>query len=114
IGVGLGADSALKIEGEDGPGVYGATDLIERIKSDPTLSLKGVRHAVVVGGGNTAIDVARELKQLGVPYVAMVYRRDERDMSGYVHEMVGARQDGVRLLERRQPVALERTPDGRL
>ena len=29
----------------------------------------GVRRAVVIGGGNTAIDVARELAGLGVPSV---------------------------------------------
>ncbi len=105
IGIGLGPDRFLGLEG---PGTVGATEYIERLKLDPTTSLDGIQTALVVGGGNTAIDVARELAQLGVPEVAMVYRKGEADMSGYHHEMVGARKDGVRLVEHRNPVAAVR------
>ena len=112
IGVGLGPDSSLGVPGEDGPGVVGATHYIERIKSDPTLDVSGIRRALVVGGGNTAIDIARELAQLGVGDVAMVYRRGEADMSGYTHEMEGARHDSVRLVENRAPVEVVRDAKG--
>ena len=108
VGIGLGPDSFLSIEGEDGEGVVGAVEYIERLKLDPTLTVDGVSRAIVVGGGNTAIDVARELAQLGVPDVAMVYRRTASVMSGYAHEMDGARKDGVRLVENRQPAAVVR------
>ena len=114
LGLGLGADSALGAPGEDGAGVYGAVALIERIKADPTLTLSGVKRAVVVGGGNTAIDIAHELKLLGVSDVAMVYRRGERDMSGYAHELAHARKHGVRLVEQRVVTAFERGADGQL
>ena len=43
LGVGLGADSRLGIPGEDGPGVIGATALIERMKLEPGFALDGVR-----------------------------------------------------------------------
>ena len=112
IGIGLGPDNFLDIDGADGPGVVGATALIERIKGDPSLSFDGVRRAVVVGGGNTAIDVAREMAQLGVPEVVMVYRKPASRMPGYAHEMEGARKDGVRFLECRQPVEFLRGADG--
>jgi glutamate synthase (NADPH/NADH) small chain len=108
IGIGLGPDTFLEVEGEDGPGVVGATAYIERLKLDPELTLEGVSTALVIGGGNTAIDVARELAQLGVPDVAMVYRRTAKVMSGYAHEMDGARHDRVRLIENRQPVRVVR------
>jgi glutamate synthase (NADPH/NADH) small chain len=114
LGLGLGADSALGAPGEEGPGVYGAVALIERIKADPTLTLTGVRRAVVVGGGNTAIDIAHELKLLGVGDVAMVYRRGERDMPGYAHELAHARKHGVRLVEHRVVTRFERGTDGQL
>lgn len=114
LGLGLGADSALGAPGEDGAGVYGAVALIERIKADPTLTLAGVKRAVVVGGGNTAIDIAHELKLLGVADVAMVYRRGERDMSGYAHELAHARKHGVRLVEQRVVTGFERGADGQL
>ncbi len=112
IGIGLGPDTLLDVEGAEGPGVVGATAYIERLKLDPELSLDGVEKAIVVGGGNTAIDVARELAQLGIPDVAMVYRRTAKVMSGYAHEMDGARHDGVRLIENRQPSRVLRDGDG--
>jgi glutamate synthase (NADPH/NADH) small chain len=112
LGLGLGADSKLGIPGEEGEGVHGATHLIERIKVEPGLKLAGVKRALVVGGGNTALDIAHELALLGVE-VAMVYRRSEKEMGGYAHELDGARLDGVRLLENRQPVEVVRK-DGKL
>ena len=105
IGIGLGPDNFLGLEGE---GVVGATEYIERLKLDPATSLDGIERCMVVGGGNTAIDIARELKQLGVPEVSMVYRRTAEVMSGYKHEMVDARKDGVRLVENRQPTGVAR------
>jgi dihydropyrimidine dehydrogenase (NAD+) subunit PreT len=107
LGLGLGADSRLAVPGGDGEGVVGATALIERLKADPTLTFEGVRRALVVGGGNTAIDVLHELSVLGID-TAMVYRRSEAEMPGYVHEMKGARGDGGRLIEDRVPVAVVR------
>ncbi|MDB5096482.1 MAG: Pyridine nucleotide-disulfide oxidoreductase associated with reductive pyrimidine catabolism [Cyanobacteria bacterium RYN_339] len=106
LGIGLGADSRLGIPGEDTPGCTGAVAWIERMKNEPSYKLEGVTHAVVVGGGNTAIDVARELLHLGVPCVSMAYRRDEKDMSGYVHELAAAKKEGVRLEFRLQPKAV--------
>jgi glutamate synthase (NADPH/NADH) small chain len=110
LGLGLGADAKLGIPGEDGTGVHGAVALIERIKSDPTFALHA-RRALVVGGGNTALDIAHELALLNVD-VAMVYRRGEDEMSGYLHELKGAQADTVQLLTHRRPVAIERDAKG--
>jgi glutamate synthase (NADPH/NADH) small chain len=112
LGLGLGADSMLGIPGEDGPGVVGATAFIERLKADPTLTIEGVTRALVVGGGNTALDALHELALLGVD-TAMVYRRSEKEMPGYAHELDGARLDGARLIEDRAPLAVTRA-DGRV
>ena len=108
VGCGLGADSKLGIAGEEGPGVTGAVAWIERLKLEPGFALAGVKRAVVIGGGNTAIDAARELAKLGVAEVMMLYRRTEADMSGYHHEMESARKEGVRLIERAVPAAFVR------
>ena len=108
LGCGLGADSKLGIAGEEGPGVIGAVAWIERLKLESSFAVAGVRHAVVIGGGNTAIDAARELAKLGVAEVMMLYRRTEADMSGYRHEMEYARKEGVRLIERAVPAAFVR------
>jgi dihydropyrimidine dehydrogenase (NAD+) subunit PreT len=114
IGVGLGPDSTLGVAGEQGAGVHGAVELIERIKADPELSLDGVKRAFVIGGGNTALDIAHELAVLGVEDVALVYRRGEPDMSGYAHELASAREDGVRLLAHRVVTEVLRDASGKL
>jgi glutamate synthase (NADPH/NADH) small chain len=79
LGPGLGPDSRLGVPGEDGPGVVGAVQWIERLKTEPGFSLNGVRAAFVVGGGNTAIDAAHALWGMGVPCVTLVSRR-RRDL----------------------------------
>lgn len=125
LGLGLGPDSSLGVADEIGEGVWGAVDLIERIKADPKASVAGVKRALVIGGGNTALDIAHELKLLGIEDVALVYRRAEKDMSGYMHELAHARESGVRLVENRaltkyhrengklHAVTLSRTEGGR-
>ncbi len=112
LGLGLGEDGKLGIPGEEGPGVVGATAWIEQMKlaGDGHVAMPG--HVVVVGGGNTAIDVARECAQLGAGSVMMVYRRGVADMSGYAHELAGARKDGVILVTEAKPVAVLRDARG--
>ena len=112
LGCGLGADATLDVPGTDGPGVHGAVAWIERMKLEPGYGLAGVTSAVVIGGGNTAIDAARELAKLGVRDVAMLYRRTEQDMSGYAHELELARSEGVRLVEKAVPASFVRTVAG--
>ena len=114
LGPGLGGDSSLGVPGETGPGVHGAVDWIEHMKLDPACVLADVQRAVVVGGGNTAVDAARELARLGVPTVRMLYRRSAANMSGYLHEMEHGRLEGVVLVEQAVPVAFERGPSGKL
>lgn len=94
VGVGLGPDTRLSVPGEDLPGVHGAVELIERLKLGK-LELSGVKSALVVGGGNTAIDGVRELAGLGVPSVTLAYRGAEAQMPGYRHEWLAAREAGV-------------------
>jgi glutamate synthase (NADPH/NADH) small chain len=95
LGIGLGADSRLGVPGEDGPGTWGAVAWIERMKTDGACTLDGVRRAAVVGGGNTAVDVVRELLGLGVPEVHLIYRRSEAAMKAYRHELLPARKEGA-------------------
>lgn len=117
LGVGLGADTSLGLPGEDGPGVYGATAWIERMKLEMSRAHReeiAGKKIIVVGGGNTAIDLARECAMLGALDVSMIYRRSAADMSGYAHEMEGARLESVRLVPHVQPVAFVRDGAGKL
>ena len=113
LGLGLGPDSRLSIEGEDGGGVEGATALIERLKADPSLQLDGIRKAIIVGGGNTAIDITHELALLGV-HSTMVYRGTEKEMSAYDHEISAGRIDSVNVVCSRIPTKVVRNESGRV
>lgn len=113
LGVGLGPDTRLRVPGEDLPGVYGAVDFIEQMKLS-RIDLTGVRHCVVVGGGNTALDAVREAKGLGVADVVMLYRGDEAAMSGYAHEWAAGKQEGIRAEWRGVAVGFEAGADGRV
>lgn len=113
IGIGMGTDRLLNL-GENLPPdrVRGAGGLIEDIKNNPNFTLNpDIRSAIVVGGGNTAIDIARELRGLGVDQVQMIYRRGEEAMSGYKHEMDAARKEGVTLITNAQPFKIVGSAD---
>ena len=105
IGIGLGTGRRLELQGHDSPGVWSATDLIRKIKNDPDFSLPdGLNTVLIIGGGNTAIDISRELAMLGVKDVRLLYRRSRKEMPGYEHEMVAASRYGVRLVENVTPL----------
>ena len=67
--------------------------------------------AIVVGGGNSAVDVARTLVRLGVS-TTIVYRRRREDMPAFGHEVARALEEGVRLLELRAPISVEKAGAG--
>jgi dihydropyrimidine dehydrogenase (NAD+) subunit PreT len=116
LGFGLGVDSKLGIPGEDGSCVLGATAWIEQMKltAAPKATRKKLGRVVVVGGGNTALDVARECAGLGAESVTLAYRRGEKEMSGYAHELSEARESGVVFLPWATPASFMRDERGGL
>lgn len=94
LGIGLGKDVTLHYPGEDLPGVWSSLEFIRSIKTGRPPSV-GERVAVI-GGGNTAIDVSREAKQLGAGEVTLYYRRTKSQMPAYPHEVEEAIEEGIR------------------
>jgi dihydropyrimidine dehydrogenase (NAD+) subunit PreT len=95
LAVGMGPDADVSFPGDDLEGVWNSLPFIEGIK---TGNIPDVGDAVVViGGGNTAIDVAREARLLGAEQVTLVYRRTRREMPAYAHEVDEALAEGVRI-----------------
>ncbi|MDA8346117.1 MAG: NAD(P)-dependent oxidoreductase [Thermaerobacter sp.] len=104
LGIGLGEDADVHYPGDDLPGVYESLPFIEALKEGRPLPVG--RRVAVVGGGNTAMDVARETLRLGAEEVAVLYRRTEAEMPAFRHEVLEAMEDGVRFLWLTLPVEL--------
>lgn len=104
LGVGMGADTQVSYPGDDLPGVWESLPFIERIKTGAPPQIGN--DAVVVGGGNTAIDVAREALRLGATTTTVVYRRSEAEMPAYPHEVAEARAEGIRFQFLTDPVRI--------
>ena len=65
------------------------------------------KEVVVIGGGNTAMDVARAAKRVpGVEHVRLVYRRTARYMPADEEELQMAQDDGVEFCELLAPVGV--------
>jgi glutamate synthase (NADPH/NADH) small chain len=104
LGMGLGGVRALGLEGEDLEGVCNAVDFIAELRQTRDLkSLPVGRKVVVIGGGNTAIDIAVQTRRLGAEDVTLVYRRGPEAMSATHHEQVFAQVNGVKIKHWAQP-----------
>ncbi len=88
-----------------------ALEFLEAAKADPA-SVRLGKDVVVLGGGNTAMDVARAAKRIpGVENVRLVYRRTKRYMPADEEELLMAVEDGVLFMELLAP---ETFADGKL
>jgi glutamate synthase (NADPH/NADH) small chain len=108
LGLGLPGVNALGLEGEDQ--LSGVTDAVGYIadlrQSADKTKLKVGRKVVVIGGGNTAIDIAVQTKKLGAEDVTLVYRRAPENMSATWHEQEFAQVNGVKIKHWARPVRL--------
>src|SRR5579884_2361003 len=102
LGVGLGPDVAVRYPGDELAGVWDSLPFIEALKTGTPPRVG--RDVVVIGGGNTAIDVAREAVRLGAEHVTVVYRRTRTLMPAYPHEVDEAEAEGVRFEFLAEPV----------
>lgn len=103
IGLGHNYAKALAMDFEDVDGVYNAVDFIELIRQEELSTLPVGRQVVVIGGGNTAIDIAVQIKKLGAESVTMVYRRGFDEMGATEYEQQVAQTNGVLIRTHAQP-----------
>jgi glutamate synthase (NADPH/NADH) small chain len=98
LGLGLGASRQLGLTGEDAPGLMAAIDYIATLRQAGDLAALPVpRRAIVIGAGNTAVDMAVQIKRLGAEEVTLVYRRGFEAMSATGHEIEIAKTNFVRI-----------------
>ena len=93
LGVGAWQDSSLRVEGEDLKGSYKGIDFLSRLADGEKIPIG--RSAVIIGGGNTAIDCTRNLLRLGCENVYIVYRRTRNEMPANEVEIDAAEEEGV-------------------
>jgi NADPH-dependent glutamate synthase beta subunit-like oxidoreductase len=105
-GAGLAADGLAflnKTKNGSMGGAAGTAEKAQRAGSAET--------ALVIGGGNSAVDVARSLLRLGVE-ATIVYRRRLQDMPAFGEEIERATAEGVRVIDLSSPLSIEKGKAG--
>jgi NADPH-dependent glutamate synthase beta subunit-like oxidoreductase len=97
---------SLKISGADH--AIDGLHLLHQIRTKESLSLEGT--IAVIGGGNTAIDVARSLLRMGARPI-IIYRRTRKEMPAHSHEISAALDEGIELKECLSPIAIQKATD---
>ncbi|MEE9162747.1 MAG: NADPH-dependent glutamate synthase, partial [Candidatus Neomarinimicrobiota bacterium] len=119
IGTGAGLPRFMDIPGENINGVYSANEFLTRVnlmkahdfpRHDTPVKL--ARTAVVVGGGNTAMDAVRSAKRLGAERATILYRRSPEEMPARTEEIRNAEAEGIELMFLTAPVRYLADKDG--
>jgi NADPH-dependent glutamate synthase beta subunit-like oxidoreductase len=103
LGCGHGRGQRLHVPGEDLPGVDDGLQFLERLRRGEDAVLNG--QVAVIGGGNTAVDVARSAVRLGARTL-LIYRRRREDLRAFADEISMALEEGVQVMELRTPAGI--------
>ncbi len=101
----------LSIEGEDLNRGWKGGDFLEQVNLKKKVALG--RETLVIGGGNTAMDVARSAIRLGSK-VTVAYRRTRSEMPAIRDEIIETEEEGVRFEFLIQPVKIRLLKNRRL
>lgn len=111
IGSGAGLPRFMNIKGENLSGVYSANEFLTRINlmkaylPGSATPVKAGSKAIIVGGGNVAMDAARCAKRMGAD-VTVVYRRTEKELPARAEEVEHAMEEGIRFSFLTNPVEI--------
>jgi 2-oxoacid:acceptor oxidoreductase delta subunit (pyruvate/2-ketoisovalerate family) len=104
IATGAHQSRSLHIPGEKGKSVFRGLDLLRKINLSKKVKL-GDKIAIV-GGGNTAIDVARSVIRVGKT-ATILYRRSKEEMPAFDEEIVDALEEGVKIRYLVNPIRIQ-------
>ncbi len=100
IGSGAGLPRFMGIPGEQALGVFSANEYLTRsnlmhaYRDDSRTPIMKAKKAIIVGGGNVAMDAARTALRLGAE-THIVYRRSEEELPARKEEVGHAKEEGV-------------------
>lgn len=94
ISTGAHRGRGLQIPGEKEKGIWSGLDLLKKINLRKRVKI-GDKIAII-GGGNTAIDVARSVMRLGKK-ATILYRRSREEMPAFEDEIMEALEEGVKI-----------------
>ncbi len=119
IGTGAGSPWFMRIPGENLNGIYSANEFLTRCNlmkayafPEYDTPIHAGKRAVVIGGGNAAIDAARTALRLGGEEVAIIYRRSREEMPARAEEVKNAEEEGIRLELLSNPIRYLGNKDG--
>jgi len=95
--IGMGLPKAIKSSDDNLDGLFDALEFLEQAKHSQTIDLKN-KSVGVIGGGNTAMDVAVTADQKGAKDVYILYRRSFAEMPAWSAERDRAVEEGVHFL----------------
>ena len=101
VGSGAGLPNFMGMPGENLKGVYSANEFLTRCnlmkayRDGVDTPIQHAKRAVIVGGGNVAMDAARCAKRLGVEEVTIVYRRSMEELPARKEEVEHAMEEGI-------------------
>jgi 2-oxoacid:acceptor oxidoreductase delta subunit (pyruvate/2-ketoisovalerate family) len=104
IATGAHRGRGLNISGEKGKSVFGGLDLLRKINLGKKVNLGD--KVAIIGGGNTAIDVARSVIRLGKK-ATILYRRSKEEMPAFEDEMMEAVDEGVKIRYLVNPIRIQ-------
>jgi NADPH-dependent glutamate synthase beta subunit-like oxidoreductase/Pyruvate/2-oxoacid:ferredoxin oxidoreductase delta subunit len=111
MGIGAHKGRLMKVEGEEGPGVWTGTDYLNRVNGGEKVDV-GQRVAVI-GGGDTAVDAARVARRTGAE-VTILYRRTRKEMPAIDTEVEDSFKEGIKIEFLVAPVGVKRAADQKL
>ncbi len=112
LATGAHSSKKMRIDGEDLPGVESGLDFLKKVNSGDKVTLKD-NNVVVIGGGNTACDVARTAYRLGGK-VNLIYRRTEAEMPAFAEEIEQMKSEPIKIDFLAAPLRIEKTAKGKL
>jgi NADPH-dependent glutamate synthase beta subunit-like oxidoreductase/coenzyme F420-reducing hydrogenase delta subunit/ferredoxin len=102
VATGLARSRTLPLPGADHPRVYPVLEFLTAARFDRPLDVG--RDALVIGGGNVAMDAARTAVRLGAERVRAMCLENPEEMPAWSWEQQEAQEEGVGFVHRRGPV----------